>query len=326
MENKGKYIKDLVSVVIPTYGRLNTLERAINSVKHQTYTNTEILVVDDNEPGSAYSQAVNAIVDRLSYDNLHLVTQPQHINGAAARNAGIRVAKGEYIAFLDDDDFFMPDKIRQQVNVLEKLDETYGAVSCRKIYIKNGEIDHISEVWKDTEHQNFDIIARKINVSTCTLLMRRACLDEAGYFDEKLNRNQEIQLLAFFTTKYRVKLIDQFLTVIDCTDVVNRPDSQKIMMIKQAYLSAVKPITETYSNHKQKLITAHNMTDVVRIYLRERKIAKLAVLATRVFIHPSVLFAFCKLVCARIIGRRTKKQLTLPMIKTVYEVMGGPSK
>ncbi|MBQ7769466.1 MAG: glycosyltransferase family 2 protein [Oscillospiraceae bacterium] len=323
MENKGKYIEGLVSVVIPTYGRSDTLERAINSVKQQTYTNIEILVVDDNEIGSEYSQAVAEMIKQLGYDNLHLVTQPQHINGAAARNAGIRAAGGEYIAFLDDDDFFLPNKIEEQLAVLKELDSSYGAVSCQKVYIKNNKLDHVSEVWQDTEHQNFDIVIRKINVTTSTLLMRRTCLDETGYFDESLRRNQEIQLLTFFSDKYRIKLVDKFLAVIDCTDVMNRPDSEKTLMIKGLFFEAIKPITSKYSKHKQKLIVAHNMTDVLRAYLREKKIKKAFALAARIFVHPSVLVAFCKFVYGRVVGRKMDKQLTPEITQAVYELAGG---
>lgn len=323
MKNKGQYVEGLVSVIIPTYGRSDTLERAINSVRRQTYGNIEILVVDDNEPGSEYAQKVAEIVFQLGYDNLRFVTQPRHINGAAARNAGIRVAKGEYIAFLDDDDFFMPDKIAQQVAVLEKLDASYGGVSSRRIYIRNNKIDSISDVWRDDKNQNFDIITRKINVSTCTLLMRRACLDETGYFDEALRRNQEIQLLAFFTAKYRIKFIDKLLTVIDCTDVSNRPNAESVLAIKQAFFEAIKPITEQYSKHKQRLIIWHNMTDVFRVYLREKKFLKALMLASKMFIYPSVLISFCKFVLLRIVGRKTEKQLAPEVVETVCEIMGG---
>ena len=326
MDEKGTYVNDLVSVVIPTYGRSDTLVRAIYSVKCQAYANVEILVVDDNEQGSEHSKTVAGIVDSLGYENLRWVTQPKHINGAAARNAGIRAAKGEYIAFLDDDDFFLPGKIEQQVTALKELGPEYGAVSCRKIYLKNDKIEHVSDVWKDTARQNFNVITKQINVSTSTLLMRRVCLDETGYFDENLRRNQEIQLLTFFTQKYRIKLIDAFLAVVDCTDVMNRPDSQKIITIKQAFFESVKPVTETYSRHKQKLIVAHNMMDVLRVYLREKKTGEAFAIAARMFIYPSVLFAFGKFVCSRIVGRKEINQLTPEIIETVCELMGGPSK
>lgn len=318
-----EYIKGLVSVVMPTYGRSDTLERAINSIKRQTYTDIEILVVDDNEPGSEYAKTVAAMIERLGYDNLHLITQPRHINGAAARNAGIRVAKGEYIAFLDDDDFFMPDKIAEQVAVLENLDPSYGAVSSRKIYIKNNKVDGISNLWTDTDRQNFEVITRKLNVSTCTLLMRRACLDETGYFDEALRRNQEVQLLAFFTAKYKIKFIEKLLTVIDCTDTANRPNSQQVLATKGMFLESVRPVIEQYSKHKQKLIRAHNMIDVLRVYIRERKWKEVLSLAGKTLVYPSVFCAFCQFLWLRVVYRNTKEQLAPEMAKTVYDLIGG---
>lgn len=318
-----EYIKGMVSVVMPTYGRTDTLERAINSVRRQTYANIEILVVDDNEPGSEYASKVAEIVSKLNCENLHLVTQPRHINGAAARNAGIRAAKGEFVAFLDDDDFFMPNKLEEQVAVLKELDVSYGAVSSRKIYIRNNKIDGISNVWCDNKDQNFEIITRQLNVSTCTLLMRHTCLDETGYFDERLQRNQEIQLLAFFTAKYRVKFIDKLLTVIDCTDVANRPDSQRLLATKQIFLEAVQPISAQYSKHKQNLIKAYNMIDVIRVYVREKKFKNAFSLASKTLIYPSVLWAFCQFVLLRVMYRQTKEQLSPEMTQIVSELIGG---
>ncbi len=130
------YEKGLVSVVIPTYKRSTMLTRAIRSVVNQTYKNIEILVVDDNEPGDEYSIAAKDLINNLNYSQVRLVTQPKHINGAAARNAGIREAKGEYICFLDDDDLYMPNKIERQLEELSKKSNEVGGVSCLKIFSK----------------------------------------------------------------------------------------------------------------------------------------------------------------------------------------------
>lgn len=102
---------NLVSCIIPSYKRTDTLRRAINSVLKQTYKNIEVLIVDDNFNGDEYSEQVRNIV--VSFDNprIRLISQPMHINGAEARNAGVRAAKGEYIAFLDDDDEWLSEKI-----------------------------------------------------------------------------------------------------------------------------------------------------------------------------------------------------------------------
>ena len=289
-----EYVKGKVSVIIPTYKRSDTLLRAIKSVVGQTYKDIEILVVDDNEPGDEYSVAIAELINSLDYQNLHLVTQERHINGAAARNAGIRRAVGEYIAFLDDDDLWMPNKIEMQVDMLSKLDESYGGVSTRKIYYFNGKQDHISEVWKENKNQNFDIMSKRLNVSTCTLLLRHDCLDKAGYFDEKLKRHQEVQLLSYFTSMYKIGFVNELLTIIDCSDVGNRPTSKNLLKFKNDYFESIKPVLEKYSKHKKKLVIAHNMTEVAWVFYREGNKVKGLFMLLKYLIYPSVLFAFIK--------------------------------
>ena len=101
----NEYIAGLVSVVMPTYKRSEMLSRAIDSVLAQTYTNIELLLVNDNEPGDEFTKDLQQRVAVYSTDSrFKLILQEKHVNGAVARNVGIRQAKGEYIAFLDDDD------------------------------------------------------------------------------------------------------------------------------------------------------------------------------------------------------------------------------
>ena len=123
------YIQGLVSVVIPTYKRADKLKRAIDSVIGQTYPDLEILVVNDNEADDEYTERLKKIFADITDSRVRLVMQEKHINGAAARNAGIKASKGEYIAFLDDDDVWAKRKIERQVDTLSSLDESYGAVS-----------------------------------------------------------------------------------------------------------------------------------------------------------------------------------------------------
>lgn len=290
----GGYIAGLVSVVIPTYKRFDTLERAIKSVCYQTYKNIEILVVDDNVPGDQFSVGVRGLVESLSIPTLKLVTQNRHINGAAARNAGIHEARGEYIAFLDDDDLWLPEKIEREVKYLLQQPQSVGGVSNRKIFYKDGKVDHVSETWRATPNQNFEVMTKQQNLQTCTLLLKRRCLDETGYFDPKLNRHQEVQLMTFFTQKYSVVFLDQILTVIDCSDVMNRPNAEKLRIFKEDFFLAISPVMKSYSRHKQKLVYAHNMTEVAyAIYRDEGAIKGLSELLKCVK-YPSVLAAFLK--------------------------------
>ena len=300
-----RYVEGLVSVVIPTYKRFDTLSRAIRSVNYQTYDKIEILVVDDNEPGDSYSCGVRKMISDLAIPNLKLVTQEKHINGAAARDAGILEATGEYIAFLDDDDLWLPEKIQREVEFIKKLPTEVGAVSNRKIFYNNGKISHISEHWLADKHQNFKVISKQLNIQTCTLLIKRQCLDETGYFDPKLRRHQEVQLMGFFTQKYRVEFLNEILTVIDSTDIMNRPDSNKLVEFKKDYFNSIKPILDTYSTHRRNLIYAHNMTEVAySLYRDGKKIKGLSMLLT-CLVYPSVLVAFIK----RILYKKNSKKI-----------------
>lgn len=121
------YEKGLVSVIIPTYKRTDKLDRAIKSVLGQSYKNIELLLVNDNVPGDEYTLALMEKVNAYQNDSrFQLLLQEKHINGAVARNFAIKQAKGEYIAFLDDDDWWKENKLAEQVKELSSLDENWG--------------------------------------------------------------------------------------------------------------------------------------------------------------------------------------------------------
>ena len=100
-----------VSVIIPTYKRPDSLDRAINSVLGQTYPYVEVIVVDDNNPDTEGRRQTEAKMASFA-DNLRVkyVKHEQNKNGAAARNSGAKASTGDFIAFLDDDDEFLPKK------------------------------------------------------------------------------------------------------------------------------------------------------------------------------------------------------------------------
>lgn len=287
-----KYQKGLVSVVIPTYRRSSTLVRAIKSVINQTYQSIEILVVDDNEPDDDYSKEVQDVVCNLGYSQVKLVTQPHHINGAAARNAGIKVAKGEFISFLDDDDMWYPTKVEYQVETLRQKGEEVGGVSCRKVFVDKGQITHLSECWETKKSQSLDVIAKKQNIQTCTLLLRRVCLDETGYFDEHLRRHQEVQLMAFFTAKFRVDCMDEVLTIIDASDISNRPSYDKLLGFKKDFFKSVEPLLKNHSKVERDYIYKSHMTELAWVMYRDISKWRGILLLLKCFSNPLVLKDF----------------------------------
>lgn len=251
-----KVEENLVSVIIPTYKRSLKLSRAIKSVLNQTYSNVEVLVVSDNEPHDEFTLEAQKIVDSFRDSRVRLVVQDHHKNGAAARNAGIKASTGEYVAFLDDDDFWDKEKLELQVPILNSLDDTWGGVSCKNKIFKNGKLTHLQLGYK-SGYLFKKILLRMMEVSTDTILLRKRCLVETGMFDESLLRHQEVQMLAFFTQKYKIKLLDKYLCNVDIDDNQNRPNPEKLKKIKKDFLKAVEPITDTmsfYHRYSMKLI------------------------------------------------------------------------
>lgn len=112
-----------VSVIIPTFKRSEFLVRAIDSVLSNSYPNIEIIIVDDNFHDSDYRIQTKSIMEKYSNNpNVMYLLNPLHTGGALSRNEGIKIAKGDYITFLDDDDIYLPDKIKSQVIFMEEHD------------------------------------------------------------------------------------------------------------------------------------------------------------------------------------------------------------
>jgi len=108
-------IQPLISVVIPTYNRADLISRAVNSVQLQTYQNLEIIVVDDCSP-----EDIAGVIQDLNDDRITFLRHHSNQGGSAARNTGIKQAKGEYIAFLDSDDIWLPQKLELQLQAIAK--------------------------------------------------------------------------------------------------------------------------------------------------------------------------------------------------------------
>lgn len=120
--------RPLVSAVIPTRNRPALLACAVRSALRQTWPRLEVIVVIDG-PDLATETQLEALAD----PRLRTVFLPHSVGGSAARNAGVRAARGEWIAFLDDDDEWLPDKIERQMHAVSLTHEWFPIVSCRLI-------------------------------------------------------------------------------------------------------------------------------------------------------------------------------------------------
>lgn len=122
----------LVSVIIATYRRENSLNKALNSLVKQTYNNFEIIIVDDNA-NNEWNNKVSNIVNNLKLlypkNQILYIKNGRNCGSANTRNIGINVAKGKYVTFLDDDDEYLPEKIEKQVSMMEQISADYSLMN-----------------------------------------------------------------------------------------------------------------------------------------------------------------------------------------------------
>jgi glycosyltransferase involved in cell wall biosynthesis len=169
-----------VSVIIPTYNRGPYIAEAIRSVLGQTYPRVEIIVADDGSTDDT-RELVAQFGQGVTYLQLPHRGQP-----AATRNAGLRATEGEYVAFLDSDDLFLPDKLALQVAALEPHPEAGLAYSNGYFFRDDPQVP-IGRALDGLPTPTGDALPDLLRGNFLTspvVLVRRACLEVAGFFDE----------------------------------------------------------------------------------------------------------------------------------------------
>lgn len=203
-----KMRNEKVSVIIPTYNRANTIKRAIDSVLQQTYSNLEIIVVDDGSTDDT-SRIVNGYEDtRVRY----LMTKKRY-GANHARNIGINNADGEYIAFQDSDDFWIKDKLEKQMQVYEQLPQV-DVVWCRYYrFTFTGMKQTVPEISVPNTPQTEigKALANYNVIGTPTMIVRKKCFEQAGLFDEAIQRFQDWELCIRFAQKFCFHFMDEVL-------------------------------------------------------------------------------------------------------------------
>lgn len=230
----------LVSVIIPTYSRPKNLKRAINSVLNQTYKNIEIIVVDDNGIDTQeQKETENVIKEYLLLSNFFYLKHERNMNGSAARNTGIRYSHGEYIAFLDDDDEFLDQKIEIQVNALERLDKSWGGCYCN-IDIVGREIKTIC----NSKSGNLveDLLLGSVRFNSSTLLLRKDVCQELNGFDESFVRHQDWEFMIRFFRDYKIYLPSKEILInkYSSSEHLNISKSKSFIEIKNKFLNTFK--------------------------------------------------------------------------------------
>ncbi len=204
-----EYEPGLVSVIIPTFNRADLVREAIQSVLDQTYQNFEIIVVDDGSTDGT-EQVLAPYKDKIIY------IYQENQGGAAARNTGIKHARGKYIAFLDSDDLWLPEKLEKQLEILEKNEDIAMVYSNIIRVYDGGRLKKIGINPKNIISGNIyhEILLRRVWVSLPTWIIRKACFEEIGGFDPEFRTSHDREMVVRIVKKYQIYGIKEPLTLI----------------------------------------------------------------------------------------------------------------
>jgi glycosyltransferase involved in cell wall biosynthesis len=186
---------ELISVIIPTYNRAQVLSRAVESVLGQSYNNLELIVVDDGSSDNT-AEAIKEIEDkRIKY-----IKSSENKGVAAARNAGIKESHGDYIAFLDSDDQWLPDKLKLSLEVFKNnSDLNIGLVYINGWDFNNGQKSSIFKVSKlscnvyGNKQRKKNIFPTKIvSPFPSFWVLPKNVISKVGFFDEAMRNWEDV--------------------------------------------------------------------------------------------------------------------------------------
>lgn len=244
--------KPLVSVIIPTYNRANFLPRAIKSVLFQTFKDFEIIIADDGSTDNT-----NKVVKRFNDKRIIYVHSEINKGAPTARNAGLRIANGEFIAFLDSDDEWLPEKLRKQVGMIENLPKSVGLIytDVIRVFQRTGEI-----IQKNVPHFQGNVsreIIMNCFIASPTPLIRKECFQKVGGFDERLPAHQEW---------------DMFIRILQCYEVAYVPERLAKYYIHDSQITndinkKIQAWEIILEKHKDKFVKNYKVFSVYLNYL-----------------------------------------------------------
>lgn len=209
-------MSEMVSIVIPTYNREKYIERAIRSILQQTYNHYEIIIVDDGSTDGTQEiiRNLERIENRIRYIKLDENQGPAH-----ARNVGMQEAKYDYIAFLDSDDEWLPNKLELQMKKMMESSEETALIFCRMGGIDRGGVNRFvcpdESIKKEILEGNIFWSLLYANViGTPSILIRRDCVERVGGFKESLMCLEDWEWVLRIAKKWRIGFVDEILVEV----------------------------------------------------------------------------------------------------------------
>jgi len=217
--------KPTVSVIIPTYQRPHWVKEAIESVLAQNYKDYEIIVVNDGSTDNT-AEVLNQFQDTIK-----IITHKRNKGQAAARNTAIASSQGRYIAFIDDDDIWLPSKLEKTITLLE-ANQKIGLIYSDMFFFNEKEVFPEPQSKKQPLHlacvRWMLFLFGNIVPMPCTVVVRRESLDQVGLFDETVNFCDDYDLWLRISEKWLLYYLDEPLAMYRLSETNASKDKERI--------------------------------------------------------------------------------------------------
>lgn len=238
-----------VSVIIPTYNRAQLVGHAVRSVLAQTYQDFELIVIDD-----ASTDNTQELVASFKEPRIRYIRHSQNGGVSAARNTGIEASRGEYIAFLDSDDKWLPEKLEKQVQLFRESDSKVGVIYTWQCFIND---NNERTRTLDPKYSGFildDLLYANVLGTTSTFMVRRECLHKVKGFDSDMPvYGEDWDLWIRLAQQYKFDFVPEVLVHYrDCNEVDRLTKNSKevvdgCLAILKRYHKDVR-VDRTYKN------------------------------------------------------------------------------
>lgn len=208
-ESRMSNLEPLISIITPAYNAETTIVATIESVLNQTWKNWEMIIIDDGSTDNTHQTAAS-----VHHPGIRLL-QEKNKGVAATRNQGMKLAKGEYIAFLDSDDLWEPEKLASQIAFFQQADSSYGLVHSSYLeFDEQGSyapkpLQHCKNLNISGEVHT-DLIIHDF-IATLTVMIKREVVENIGDFDLNFSGTEDWDLWIRIAEKYKVGYIDRSL-------------------------------------------------------------------------------------------------------------------
>lgn len=288
-----------ISVIIPIYNRANVLRRALKSVMEQTLAPHEIIVVDDGSDDDPFSVAQNICDSRLNY-----ICFESNKNAAFARNAGAEVATGDYLAFLDSDDQWLPDHLESKVRCLQSSPEAQAVFGSFLLQRETGEqfANHLPVIGDEENMATYILERPGGDIRTSTMVVKRGAFSKVK-FDAELGKHQDWD--------FAIRFDDRFSWVLEREPTAVMFISSADRMSGKPNHQATKRFLEKHSEHFSSVALSRMCTSmaVVTLFSEGRS--------------PNFQWYYDRIQWSPVVGKRTfitKTLLSLPFAASSIKI------